>query len=258
MAFTLGRACAYSCSHAYSHAGRRIVSELADKTLKICDAGSGAEVAHCHFFHIGYMPAPTHQMGGILSMGRTDPLRIWDAESDVEVATLRGNSSGVEPAPTHPMGGVSSPCRLTLRSRYGIPGAVRRLPHCEGIRSLYLPAPIQPDGRRIVSGRMTKPSRYGMQRAVLRLPHCEGAFGCCRCLRLLTRWTSIVSGSQDKALKVWDAESGAEGCPHCEGAFVDCKCLCLFTRWAAYRLRVVGQYAQDLGYLWSGAKSVPS
>jgi WD40 repeat protein len=82
---------------AFDDAGGRIVSGSWDKTVRIWDAESGAELACLRGHRYGVMSVAFDDAGRRIVSGSWDKtVRIWDAESGAELACLRGHENAVK------------------------------------------------------------------------------------------------------------------------------------------------------------------
>jgi WD40 repeat protein len=136
---------------AYSPDGLRIVSASWDRTLKIWDAESGAELATLSV-HSGDLRACAYSPDGRRIVSANTALKVWDAESGAELATLSGHSKLVETCVYSPDGKriVSASWDKTLKLWDAESGAelATLTGHSDEVRACA----YSPDGRRIVSG----------------------------------------------------------------------------------------------------------
>jgi WD40 repeat protein len=90
---------------AFSRSGNRIVSASADKTLKLWDAKTGAELATLagHTYDV-YACAFSPDGSRIVSASGDKTLKLWDAQSGAELATLAGHRYSVNACAFSPDG----------------------------------------------------------------------------------------------------------------------------------------------------------
>ena len=114
-------------------------------------------------------------------------LKVWDTESGVEVATLRGHLNEVYACAYSPDGRRIVSDRMTIPSRYGIPGVLQRLSHCEGHTSWVRTCLLTQWAAYRLRVRRQDPQGVGY-REWCGGCHTARAFVDCKCLRLLIRW----------------------------------------------------------------------
>lgn len=213
---------------AFSPDGRRLVSASRDKTLKLWDSKSGAEIATL-VGHRDWVTACTYSPDGkrILSASMDSTLKIWDAESLTELATLIGHSAGITSCAFSPDGQrvASGSLDSTLKvwdARTGVelvtlgsaPSGARRMwarpaekafGHWDGVWCCA----FSPDGR-IVSGSDDHTARLWNSSGVELWPdgslpmHSDMISSCSFSLD----GRRIVTASPGDSLKVWNSETG--------------------------------------------------
>jgi WD40 repeat protein len=139
-------------SVAYSPDGRRIVSASWDKTVRVWDARSGAELA-CLQGHTDEVYSVAYSPDGrrIVSGSNDDSVRVWDARSGAELSCLRGHTNRVNSVAFAPDGHrvVSGSQDKSVRVWDAHGGA--QLACLQGHTSGVWSVAYSPDGRRVVS-----------------------------------------------------------------------------------------------------------
>jgi WD40 repeat protein/Flp pilus assembly protein TadD len=224
-------------SVAISPDSRRIVSASADKTLKVWDADTGKELLTLSGHSNGVLTVAISPDGRRIVSGSVDrTVKVWDAESGKELLDLKGHAWNVITVAISGDGrrivSASGDGRVMLWNATTGEALLTLQGHTLGVFC----AAISNDGRRIVSGsedrtikvwdasarrdRVTPKSSAELSLAPTptRLDtaarkdhltlegHGNGVLG----VAIDHDGRRIVSASQDRTLKVWDAASGRE------------------------------------------------
>lgn len=193
---------------AVSPDGKRIVSCGLDKTIKIWDSHSGAELMTLlgHESQVNAVFSPDGKQ--IISGAYDGIIKVWDVENAKELMILTGhkNAAGAFFSPDGKTI-VSGSVDKTLRIWDAETGA--ELMTLRGHEEPLLCHAISPDGSRIVSGSYDNTIRVwdaitGAEQIVLR-GHKSGA----RSVAFSPDGRHIVS-SANKTIKVWNTKTGAE------------------------------------------------
>jgi WD40 repeat protein len=195
----------------FSPDGQRIISGSSDRTVRIWDVASGAELAVLRGHETNVDRVSFSPDGQRIASGSQDrTLRIWDVASGAELAVLRGHESYLLSVCFSPDGQriASGSNDGTIRIWDATSGA--ELAVLRGYETRVYSVCFSPDGQRIVSGSCDKKIRIwdvarGVKLAVLR-GHESSVFSVC----FSPDGQRIASGSSDDTIRIWDAASGAE------------------------------------------------
>ncbi|QRV96723.1 WD40 repeat-like protein [Ceratobasidium sp. AG-Ba] len=213
-------------SVAYSPDGRRIVSGSADKTMRIWDADTGAPIGEPLEGHSSSVWSAAYSPDGrrIVSGSNDKTLRIWDADTGAPIGEpLKGHSSSVLSVAYSPDGRriVSGSHDKTVRIWDADTGAPIGEPLRGHSGSVYSVA-YSPDGRRIASGSddsTVQVCGIGMTQVLFEIlierhgdsigKPLEGHSSSVFSVAYSPDGRRIVSGSNDKTVRIWDADTGA-------------------------------------------------
>ncbi|KIM76284.1 hypothetical protein PILCRDRAFT_826459 [Piloderma croceum F 1598] len=202
-------------SVAISPDGTRIASGSSDRTIRVWDATSGAEVLpplqghRDRVLSVAFSP-----VGNCIASGSADKtIRVWDAISGTEVLRpLRGHDDWIVSV-AFSLGGdriVSASEDKTVRVWNGITG-MEIVPALRGHAHHVQAVAFSPDGSRIVSGSLDQTVRVWNSASGLEvLPALRGHTDTVWSVAFSPDGSRIVSGSQDQTIRVWDSKLGAE------------------------------------------------
>ena len=209
---------------AFSPDSRRLVSASRDKTLRVWDTKSGAEIATL-VGHRDWVAECAYSADGkrMLSASMDTTLKIWDAESLTELVSLVGHSAGVTSCAFSPDDErvVSGSLDSTLKvwdARTGAelvtlgfdPPWARPTEHAFGHWDGVWCCSFSPDGQTIVSGSDDHTARLWSCSGVELWPggslpmHSDTISSC----SFSPDGHHVVTASPGDPLKVWNAESG--------------------------------------------------
>ena len=191
--------------------GQWIVSGSGDRTVRVWDARSSAELAVLYGHARGVTSVSCSPDARRIASGSKDnTVRVWDAESGSELIVLRGHEGVVTSVSYSPDGRqiASGSWDRTIRVWDAESGA--ELIVLRGHKGEVTSVSYSPDARWIASGSSDTTVRVwdaisGAELAVLR-----GHGGSVNSVSYNCDGQSIVSGSSDKIVKIWNAESGVE------------------------------------------------
>jgi len=202
---------------AVSPDGKRIVSGSVDKTVKVWDAATGAELMTLRGHEGGINSVAFSQDGKHIVSGSEDKtIKIWDAATGAEVMTLRGHSDEVRGVAFGPDGKriVSGSFDATIKVWNAANGD--ELMTIRGHECKIGPVSFSPDGRRIVSGSID--NKLKGNQTIKVWDAATGAEVMTLCGHSDWIWSiafrpdgkRIISSSADDTIMLWDASTGAE------------------------------------------------
>jgi tetratricopeptide (TPR) repeat protein len=195
----------------FSPDGKRIISGGYDKTIKVWDAATGAELMTlCG--HELYVQSLAFSLDGkrIVSGGYDKTIKIWDAATGDELMTLRGHKGCVNSVAFGPEGKriVSGSYDKTIKIWGAATGAELRT--LRGHSANVLSVMFSPDGKRIVSGSEDRTVKLWDAANGVELMTLRGHRNWIEPVAFSPDGKRIISGSGDSTIKVWDTATGAE------------------------------------------------
>lgn len=207
-------------SASFSTDGLRIVTacgsspknlpELQDKTAKVWDATTGAELLTLKGHTDDVMSASFSPDGSrIVTGGQDNTVKVWDAKTGFELLTLKGHTGAVLSASFSRDGS-----RIVTQSddrSVKVWDATVRAEHLtlKGRENSINCASFSPDGSRIVTGNEGSIASVRDVKTGAELLTLEGQHGLA-CASFSADGTRIVSGYWDGIAKVWDTKTRAE------------------------------------------------
>ncbi len=204
-------------SIAISPDGKRIISGSVDKTVKVWDSATGAELMTlCGHSDKVWSVAFSPNGKRIVSGSDDKTIKIWDAATGVELMTLRGHGRGISLVTFRPDGKciVSGSADNTIKVWNTANGAevMTLRGHKFGVTSVA----FSPDGKRIASGSGDKTIKIWDAATGAELMTIRGYgywYGYIHPMSIAFSpdGKRIISGCEgDKTIKVWDSATGAE------------------------------------------------
>ncbi len=196
-------------SAAYSPDGARIVTASADKTARIWDARTGAElmVLEGHtdrIFAAAFSPDGTR----IVTGSRDKTARIWDARSGAPLAVLSGHGDRVSSAVYSPDGKRILTASWDKTAQVWDARSGARLVQLTGHAAVLYSAVYSPDGRFIVTASQDKTARIWDAEKGTPLKVLAGHGDYVACAAYSPDGARIVTASADRTARTWDGESG--------------------------------------------------
>jgi WD40 repeat protein/serine/threonine protein kinase/TPR repeat protein len=194
----------------YAPDGTRIVTASADKTARIWDALTGAQLMvmarHTdRVFDAAYSPDGAR----IVTASNDRTAIVWDAHTGAPLLSLSGHTGRVSSARYAPDGRhlVTASWDKTARIWDAMTGA--RLLTLAGHTHVIYSAQYASDGQHIVTASQDKTARIWDARTGAQLAVLRGHGDYVTCAAYSPDGTRIVTASADKTARTWDAHSGA-------------------------------------------------
>jgi len=198
-------------SVAFSPDGKRIVSDGRDKTIKIWDAATGAELMTLRG-HDGWVFSVAFSPDGkrIISRSGDNTIKVWDSATGTELMTLSVVSYWPNPIAFSPDGKriISGMGNGTIKVWDA--GTGEELMTLHRHKDVINSVVFSPDGKRIVSGSEDEIIKIWDAATGAELMTLRGHKECVNSVAVSPDGKRIVSCSDDKTIKVWDAATGAE------------------------------------------------
>ncbi|CAG7845863.1 Uncharacterized WD repeat-containing protein alr2800, partial [Serendipita indica DSM 11827] len=200
---------------AFSPDGRRVVSGSDDRTVRLWDVETGAQIGSPLEGHTDYVRSVAFSPDGqrIVSGSDDRTVRLWDVETGAQIGSpLEGHTHYVRSVAFSPDGQriVSGSDDRTVRLWDVETGAQIGSPlegHTHYVRSVA----FSPDGQRIVSGSDDRTVRlWDVETGAQIGSPLEGHTGSVNSVAFSPDGQRIVSGSSDRTVRLWDVETGAQ------------------------------------------------
>ncbi len=198
-------------SASFSPDGARIVTGSGDKTAKIWDAKTGAEVrtlkGHTHVVaSASFSPDGSR----VVTASSDQTAKVWDANRGAELLTLKGHTNRVHSASFSPDGSrvVTASSDQTAKIWDAKTGA--EFLTLKGHTQVVNSASFSPDGARIVTGSFDQTAKVWDANRGAELLTLKGHTPGVPSASFSPDGARIVTSSRDQTAKVWDPKSGAE------------------------------------------------
>ena len=190
--------------------GSRIVTGSSDKTARVWDAHTGADLPQFKDYTDAIRGvAVTPDGTRIVTSSSDNTARVWDARTGAELQ-LKGHSDIVKSVAVTPDGtriitGSSDKTARVWDANSGI-----ELFPLEGHTDVVNSVAVTPDGARIVTASSDNTARVWDAHTRAELLQLKGHTGAVNSVAVTSDGARIVTASSDNTARVWDAKTGAE------------------------------------------------
>ncbi|KAF5319337.1 hypothetical protein D9619_008898 [Psilocybe cf. subviscida] len=198
-------------SVAFSSDGTHIVSGLLDRSVRVWDASTGAQLQVLNG-HSGTVNSVAFSSDGthIVSGSHDNSVRVWDASTGAQLQVLTGHSGTVNSVAfssdgTHIVSGSDDNSVQVWDASTGAQLQVLN-GHTHWVNSVAFSS----DGTHIVSGSHDHSVWVWDASTGAELQMLNGHTGPVKSVAFSSDGTHIVSGSLDRSVQVWDASTGAQ------------------------------------------------
>jgi WD40 repeat protein/serine/threonine protein kinase len=198
-------------SAAYSPDGTRIVTASADKSARIWDASTGAQLGQLtgHGSSV-YAAAYSPDGSRIVTASDDKTARIWDARLGKQLAVLSGHGDQVSLADYSPDGTHIVTASFDKTARIWDASTGAQLVVLSGHGDSVISAAYSPDGTHIVTASDDKTARIWDARTGAQLAVLSGHGDRVESADYSPDGTRLVTASRDKSARIWDARTGTQ------------------------------------------------
>jgi dipeptidyl aminopeptidase/acylaminoacyl peptidase len=191
--------------------GARIVTGSADKTARVWDASTGAELHQLKGHDGSVLAVAVTPDGARIVTGSVDKTaRVWDASTGAELYQLKGHDGSVLAVAVTPDGAriVTGSADKTVRVWDASTGV--ELLQLKGHDGSVRGVAVTPDGARFVTGSDDRTARVWDSSTGVELLKLKGHARPILAVAVTRDGARVITGSSDTTARVWDASTGAE------------------------------------------------
>ena len=198
----------------FSLDGTQVVTAALDHTVRLWNAQSGDEIGRLKSGNVQIRSASFSPDGRWIVTAHGQPVdssdntaRVWDAASGTEVGVLRGHTDMVSSASFSPDGRRIVTSSYDRTARVWDAGSRTEITRVKSELEKFESAAFSPDGRRIVTTSLFAAQVWDVDSAK-RIAVLRGHTNAVLSASYSPDGRRIVTSSQDRTLRVWDAETG--------------------------------------------------
>ena len=197
-------------SGAISPDGRFVVTGSDDKTTRLWDVGSGAEIRRFQGHRASVNAVTFSPDGRLVLTGGDTTARIWDPATGAEIRQFQGHTRAVNAVTFSPDGRFVLTGSADRTARLWDPASGSEIRRFSGHTDTVEAVAFSPDGRFVLTGSADKTARLWDAATGNEIHRFTGQSGLISSVAFSPDGKSVLTGSWDATARLWDTASGTE------------------------------------------------